>query len=128
MPLTSHFKKEVFLRIVPKGWEVGVQDIHYYSEILGRWVIVPVGFFTDLASVPMGFRWLIRVANARNRKAAIVHDYLCDPDVQRVYEITQKDADAVFMEALEVCGLNVVGRYAMWAPVRFYQWVKHDLL
>lgn len=121
----SHFKTECDLRIVDGGWKVINQPIIYYSDLLSRDIIVPVDFFTDLASVPRLMRWLVPVANAKNRPAAVVHDYLCHDDVQYAYGINQMNADGIFREALAVCKVNPVGRWVMWAPVRLYQWWKH---
>ena len=122
--MTSQFlSNNESLKIVNRGWVLN-STVEYYSEVLGRTVSVPIGFFTDLASVPRVMRWLVPVANAKNRRAAIVHDYLCDPAVQEKYGITQRIADEVFREALEVCGVSVIGRWGMWAPVRTYQWTK----
>lgn len=120
--MTSRFlTDETTLMLVDGGWQL-VSPLSYYSEVLGREVVVPRGFFTDLASVPRVMRWVVPVANAKNRRAAIVHDYLCYDWVQKEYGITQRQADEVFREALEVCGVSVVGRWGMWAPVRVYQW------
>lgn len=120
----SEFKTDCDLRIVDDGWLVINQNIVYYSALLDTEVVVPVGFFTDLASVPKPMRVIVPVANAKNRPAAIVHDYLCDEAVQLVYGINQMNADAVFREALAVCKVNPVGQWAMWAPVRLFQWWK----
>lgn len=123
--MTSKFSTENkdTARIVNGGWEL-TAPLDYYSEILGETIAVPIGFFTDLASVPRVMRWLVPVANAKNRRAAIVHDYLCYREVQEKYGITQRQADEIFREALEVCGVSVVGRWGMWTPVRVYQWTK----
>ena len=120
----SYFvSEEVILKIVRKGW-VLESPVDYYSEVLGRMVVVPIGFFTDLASVPRVMRWLVPVANAKNRRAAIVHDYLCYDEVQEKYGITQRKADEVFREALKVCGVSTIGRWGMWTPVRAFQFTK----
>ena len=120
----SHFiTEDVVLRIVNKGWRLE-EPLSYYSDVLGETIAVPAGFFTDLASVPRVMRWVVPVANAKNRRAAIVHDYLCYEEVQEKYDITQRQADEVFREALEVCGVSTVGRWGMWTPVRGFQWTK----
>lgn len=122
--MTSRFVPEApTLRVVNGGWEL-VTPLSYYSEILGETIAVPIGFLTDLASVPRIMRWLVPVANAKNRRAAIVHDYLCYEEVQKKYGITQRQADEIFREALAVCGVSTVGRWGMWTPVRVYQWTK----
>ena len=92
------------------------------SEILGRAVTVPAGYKTDLASVPRLLRWVVPVANAKNRKAAVVHDYLCThgDGVCR----NQKQADKVFREAMGVLGLGRFRSGALYYPVRMFQSIK----
>jgi len=115
--------KNLIMEPVDKGWRL-LTPLKYYSETLGQEVKVPAGFFTDLASVPRLFRWLVPVANAKNRRAAIVHDYLCTATGQKFYGIDQRMADKIFREALAVCNVHPIGQWAMWTPVRVYQWTK----
>ena len=119
----SYFNTPLTATAVRGGWKLD-RDFIYYSDYLGKPVIVPTGFFTDLASIPRLLRWLVPVANAKNRRAAVVHDYLCGSYIQYQYGITQRDADRVFREALDVCNVNTFGQWFMWAPVRGYQWAK----
>lgn len=108
---------------IHKGWKL-IAPLQYHSKVLERNIVVPTGFETDLASVPRLMRWLVPVANAKNRKAAVVHDWLCQDRIQRRMKITQRDADRVFREALKDCNVNVVGRWGMWVPVRSFQFIK----
>ena len=120
----SYFVTEsVIMEPVDKGWRL-LTRLQYYSETLGQEITVPSGYFTDLASVPRLFRWLVPVANAKNRRAAIVHDYLCTATAQRLYGIDQRMADKIFREALAVCNVHPIGQWVMWTPVRAYQWTK----
>lgn len=120
----SHFVTEsVIMEPVDKGWRL-LTSLKYYSGTLGQEITVPSGFFTDLASVPRLLRWLVPVANAKNRKAAITHDYLCTEAAQKMYGIDQRMADKIFREALAVCNVHPVGQWVMWTPVRAYQWTK----
>jgi hypothetical protein len=116
----SHFKTSLNMTAVAKGWVLNERFI-YYSDLLSREIVVPKSFFTDLASVPRIMRWLVPVANAKNRRAAVVHDLLCHRKYQLYYGINQRQADAVFREALEVCGVSKIGCYGMWLPVRVFQ-------
>jgi hypothetical protein len=95
--MMSHFKTKLILEVVDGGWQV-VQPFIYHSELLGRDIEVPTGYVTDLASVPRLFRFIVPVANAKNRRAAVVHDYLCTHPEGLVKD--QKQADRVFREAL----------------------------
>jgi hypothetical protein len=84
--------------------------------------LLPAGYCTDLASVPRIFRWIVPVANAKNRKAAVVHDYLCTHGDGVVKN--QKQADKVFREALSVLGLGRFKSGALYYPVRTFQSIK----
>lgn len=119
----SHFHSELILMAVDKGWVV-VEDFTYTSELLNKDITVPRGYFTDLASVPRLMRWLVPVANAKNRKASVVHDYLCTHGVELEIVHNQKQADLVFREALGASGLGKVRSGALYYPVRFFQSIK----
>lgn len=121
----SEFRSEIHTKIVKDGWEL-TQPVVYYSDYLDIEITVPKGFFTDLASVPRPMRILVPVANAKNRPAAIVHDYLCVHKIR--HGINQKQADRVFREALRACGVSFIGIWGMWVPTRAYQWLKECYL
>jgi hypothetical protein len=118
----SHFHSALILKAVNNGWEV-IEDFGYTSELLNKDIIVPKGYFTDLASVPRLMRWIVPVANAKNRKAAVVHDYLCTHGVELGIVSDQKQADLVFREALGASGLGKFKSGAMYYPVRTFQWI-----
>ena len=117
----SAFLTDVDLRIVPNGW-ITLNEIRYYSDHLEREVVIPPLFFTDLATVPWPLKGIIvPTTNAKNRPAAVVHDFLCDEAIQALLGINQKDADLVFLEALEVQKVHTFGRRAMYRGVRLFQ-------
>jgi len=118
----SHYHSELILMAVKGGWAV-VQDFTYTSEMLNKDITVPAGYFTDLASVPRLMRWLVPVANAKNRKASVIHDYLCTHGVELEIVHNQKQADLVFREALGASGLGKIKSGAMYYPVRTFQWI-----
>ena len=119
----SNFNNTLKVEVVDGGWKL-LEPLPYKSDILGRIVIVPDGYVTDLASVPRLMRWLVPVANAKNRRAAVVHDWLCSEKVQKKMGIDQRKADEVFREALKVCEVGFIGRWGMWMPVRSFQSIK----
>ena len=116
--MMSHFKTKLILEVVDGGWQV-VQPFIYHSELLGCDIEVPTGYVTDLASVPRLFRFIVPVANAKNRRAAVVHDYLCTHPEGLVKD--QKQADMVFREALSVVGVGRFRSAALYYQVRTYQ-------
>jgi len=71
---------------------------------------VPIGFDTDLASVPIGMRNL--VSRLDGIEAAIVHDWL-----YRTGLVNRKEADDIFFELLKG-SVPSWKRWAMWLGVR----------
>ena len=117
----SHFETALVAEAVDGGWSLH-EDLIYHSDILGRVVTVPAGYTTDLASVPRLLRWIVPVANAKNRKAAVIHDYLCTHGDGVVKN--QKQSDRVFREALGVLGLGRFKSGALYFSVRTFQSIK----
>lgn len=91
-------------------WRVSA-PLQFESTVLGRQVIVPVGWKTDRASVPRLPLLFLACGDAGNA-AAVVHDYL-----YAWGEETRKVADRVFFEALRSRGL-FIRAWLMWLGVR----------
>ncbi len=77
----------------------------------GRIFEVPVGFDTDLASVPWAFR---RVAArwSASARAATLHDW-----IYRTAAVERGLADSIFWEGLRASGVNRFTAWAMWVAV-----------
>lgn len=122
--MTSEFLQVPAMHIIrgKRGWRLAGPLI-YRSEYLGRKIYIPKGFEHDLASVPKVVpNAIVDVANGPSRLPAVVHDYLCYSTIQEMYGISQRDADKVFREALEVCGVNWASRnIVLWLPTRIFQ-------
>lgn len=82
----------------------------FYSAKFDRVFIAPVGFVTDLASVPR-LPFVFWLFGGDADEPATIHDYLYTGVVDRA------DADAVFAEACEVAG---VAAWPRWAAVRLF--------
>jgi hypothetical protein len=78
--------------------------------------VVPVDAPTDFASVPRMFVWLLP-RYGRYTKAAILHDYLWRIKVP-AGDLSLKDADGIFREAMRQLGVPFLRRWMMWAAVR----------
>ena len=90
------------------------------AEGSGRTITVPRGFTTDGASIPQ-FLWGILPAWGRYSRAALIHDYgyACLREGRPHPEMpTRRAADAVFHEAMLVCGVSRPVAWLMWAAVR----------
>lgn len=114
--MKPHFATPVALHVDLKvdGRFYVSSEIRYWSKLLGMWIVIPVGFLTDLASVPrVPFAyWLV---GGKANAAAVVHDFLCK------YKIVPREkADAVFLEVAEITKVVAWRRKTMHAGVRAY--------
>lgn len=92
-------------------WRV-MEALGYRSGIFVRDFQVPVGFVTDLASVPRLpiVYWL---CGGRANKPAVLHDFLYSTGL-----VPRAHADAIFREAMAVVGVSRIIRNLMWLGVR----------
>lgn len=92
-----------------------------------KFVTVPVDYVTDFASIPR-ILWSILPPWGRYGKAAVIHDYLysvhCYTEVVgtdvKTVDISRKDADNIFREAMQVLKVNSIVSYGMWKAVRWF--------
>lgn len=119
------------LKIEQIGWKVErphwrlITPLFYWSVLLGdNLITVPIGFLTDLASVPrLPFTWFL--AGGRVPRPAVIHDYLYQKrgfDTSSGFiPVTRQQADAVFFEAMKadpIDGSNFATRWMIWGAVR----------
>ena len=101
------------LVVSPGGDKLWVTDVSFQYEIgmlgSGLIVTVPVGFETDLGTIPFYARVIINPADAKCAKAFVLHDYLCN-----TMGFTRTVTDAVLFEGL--CVLQV----PLWRAVLIY--------
>ncbi len=94
---------------------VSDHDFRYQSDLTGL-LTVPVGFYTDFASVPrLGI--IYALLGDRAHEPAVVHDWLYYAAIT-----TRKTADAVLMEAMKVLGLPFWQRIPIYWGVRLGGW------
>lgn len=96
-------------------------------------IIVPAFFQTDLASIPRLGRVLFK-GHGKYTLAAIVHDwlyanhgYITLPGGDE-WRYTRKQADAVFLQALESTGVSKASRITLHRAVRlggWWSWSNH---
>lgn len=84
----------------------------YQSDVAKITVVVPVGFQTDLASVPR-LPVVYLLAGGTSNEAAVVHDWLYSSRM-----VDRATADAVLREASQVSGVPAWRRWMIWAGVR----------
>jgi hypothetical protein len=93
----------------------------YESDIVGR-VEVPVGFYTDLASVPR-IPIIFELFGSRAHRSAVVHDYLYRID--SAPQATKLQADRVFFEAMSVTDKPYYVRLCMFIGVALFSWFAY---
>lgn len=91
-----------------------------------QFVRIERGFITDFASFPLGI--FMRSPGGKWDKAAVVHDCLYKTarvSVENKQEpriVTRGEADAIFLEAMEVAGVDWLRRRIIYAGVRVGGW------
>ena len=112
----SKFKTSLIVRLVssdPEKWQLALPLV-YLSDLLGL-IVVPVGFETDFASVPR-LPVLFFLAGGFAKAPSVVHDFLYSEH----NNFTREQADAVFLEAMEVDGVSAWRRNGMYQAVRLF--------
>lgn len=113
--MTDGFSGPLDLRAHEAGEWVVLNALMYTSKA-GRTYGIPAGFITDLASIPAILRPLFN-PNDNGRKAAVLHDSrYC------IKHGSRKEADDLFLEALERCGVGFARRWSMYLGVRIGGW------
>lgn len=101
---------------------VSEHPFRYESDIVKRTFTVPVGFYTDFASVPrLGI--LYAALGDTAHEPAVIHDWL-----YYTAAVPRDAADAVLLEAMAVIGMPAWRRYPIWWGVRiggWYAWNDH---
>lgn len=99
-----------------------------------QYVSIPKGFVTDFASIPRGLWNIFPPAAGKHSKAAVVHDCMYKTGHISVdgrddpRPITRGEADDIFLEAMEVAGVNWFARRIIYAGVRvggWKAWARH---
>ena len=82
-------------------------------------IVVPSGFITDFASVPLAIQMFL--PKSIGRRAAVLHDYLYRTNGEGG-RYTRYEADCIFLEALGVLKVRATRRYALYWGVRAGGW------
>ncbi len=111
------FESDLELRSLPRAdaWEV-TRPLQYFAPD-SRLVVVPVGYRTDLASVPRLAWRIVPRDHALARRPAVVHDYLY---THQTHRFTKSEADRVFYDALLEEGMPQPLAWLMWCAVRLF--------
>lgn len=85
----------------------------------GDYYVVPVGFETDLASVPWFMRWLIAPDASYIRSASVLHDYLYSLKSTE-YHVPRREADRIFYFAMRSKGATRTFALMAYTAVRVF--------
>ena len=94
----------------------------YWSALLDCLITVPVGFQTDLASVPR-LPVIYTLWGDRAHREAVLHDYLYRIDSRPV--VSESQANGVFLEAMESRGVVASIRWPMYWGVCAFGWCSY---
>ncbi len=101
-------------------FQIADHPFRYQSDVAARMFTVPVGFFTDFASVPR-----IGIVSAMlgdtAHEPAVVHDWLYSSAL-----VPRAMADDVLFEAMGVIGLPFWRRWPIYWGVRVGGWYAWD--
>lgn len=87
-------------------------------------ICVPLGFLTDLASVPRLLRWVVNPSGARISRAAVIHDLLYRSREMRE-RYNRKQADAIMKDAMRAAGCSKAHSQIVYLALRlggFFAW------
>lgn len=111
----SKFTTPAILELMDRFlWKVHEPFDFYLSDDKNDVIEIPVGFLTDLASVPR-IMWSFLPPDGKYAKAAIIHDYLYDNALR-----TKQEADLIFLDAMTVLGVPKWKRTVMYLAVKYF--------
>jgi hypothetical protein len=104
------------IEISDSVFQIADHPFRYQSDLATQIFTVPVGFYTDFASVPrLGIVYAL--LGDRAHEPAVIHDWLYYCAIT-----TRKMADDILMEAMEVINLPWYQRYPILLGVRIGGW------
>ena len=91
------------------GYEIG-------TEGSGNIIHVPIGTYTDFASIPR-LLWAIFPRWGKYGNAAVIHDWLYWDQAR-----SRREADKIFLEGMEVLEVPDWKRHTIYLAVRWFGW------
>lgn len=110
-------------RIGRRRWKTTRDIVYHVGNLRSGWIItVPAGFETDGASVPRLLWCLFPPFGGDYDEAAVLHDYLYRTSFMCLARVV---ADAVLVEAMQVCGTGLITRMTIFSGVRAGGWMTY---
>lgn len=110
----ARFSRPLTVTKIDKDLWVVEIPFRYYIGDESHYIDVPDGTLTDFASVPR-ILWPIVAPDGEHTQAAVLHDYLYKSHIK-----SRKEADEIFLEAMEVLKVPKWKREAMFWAVRLF--------
>lgn len=92
-----------------------------FAEHKGDKIIIPAGFMTDGASVPLVFQSFFS-STGIYFMAAILHDWLYKSDCPSL--LRRGQADCLFLRYMKLYGVDFLTRYTIYIAVRVGGWLS----
>ncbi len=96
---------------------VADHDFRYYSDVTAKMITVPVGFFTDFASVPRFMPLAYACFGDTAHEPAVVHDWLYYAAIT-----SRETADNILLEAMRTWGMSAWRYEPIYWGVRAGGW------
>lgn len=117
-------------------WDL-LDEFTFYTDQLPEegklWIKVPKAFKSDGATIPR-WLWSLLPPMGQYGQAAVLHDYLRKTytayldeaygEPINAVELTTKQTDLIFLEAMGVLGVGTFKKYLMYGVVRVYAILK----
>lgn len=127
------------LSFTPRKGYWGIrEDYTYYARLLKLIILIKEGFYFDLSSIPR-ILWPVVASHELGTIGPLLHDYMYrhagritvwEPNhsifarrtgvQERIIVISRKQADQIFLEAMEREGIGKVKRYSAYWAVRLF--------
>lgn len=98
-------------------FQVAYSPFMYESDLLPGTIVVPLGFYTDFASVPRWMPIMYSLLGDTAHEPAVIHDWL-----YYMGETTRENADDILLEAMKVKGMPMYRAYPIYWGVRVGGW------
>lgn len=111
------------MEISDSVFAVADHDFRYESDLAKRVFTVPIGFYTDFASIPRFMPLVYACLGDTAHEPAVVHDWLYYAAVT-----DRETADNVLLEAMKIWGMSKWRYYPIYWGVRvggWAAWNKH---
>jgi hypothetical protein len=115
--MKSEFLSELVIIDLGNGDFLLDKPLIYNSGKLNQQIIVPIGFRTDLTSIPR-ILWPLFPPFGKYSRAAVIHDYMLSKKDH--YMLSRKEYHDIFLEAMKALGVNVFSRNLFYYSLRLF--------